>query len=286
MKKINISSKILIDGGDPEETKEAKNLLGFIDGQTTNPTLISKNPVVQERIEKGEKFTKKEAYRFYREVVIEIAKITSGPISVEVCADKRTKAEEMLIQAKEMAKWIPSAYIKFPITQEGIKAAQKAIRADIPVNLTLCFSQKQAAAVYTATKGAKKPVFVSPFVGRLDDRGENGMNLVENILKMYQKGDGHVLPLTASVRNLDHLLWAIKIESPLITVPFRVIKEWAEKDFILPDENFSYQPESLKPILHQEISLNKNWKSYNIYHQLTEIGIERFVSDWQSMIKS
>lgn len=285
MKKISISSKIFIDGGDFEETQEVKNLLGFVDGQTTNPTLISQNPIVKARIKKGEKFTKREAYHFYKKVVEKIAKITSGPISIEVYADQNTKAEEMLNQAKEMVKWIPNAYIKLPITKEGLKAANLATKKDIPVNMTLCFSQEQAAAVYAATKGTKRPVFVSPFVGRLDDRGENGMDLVKNILRMYQKGDNHVLLLTASVRNLDHLFYAIKIGSPLITVPFRVIKEWAAKDFILPDENFNYQAPYLKSISYQEIPLDKDWQNYNINHSLTKIGIERFSADWKSITK-
>ena len=168
--------------------------MGFIDGQTTNPTLISQNPLVKEKIERGEKFNRKEAYNFYKEVVAEIAKITFGPISVEVYTDKNTQAQEMVNQAKEMVKWIPNVYLKFPITKEGLKAAQKAIQENIPVNMTLCFSQEQVAAVYSATRSAKNLVFVSPFVGRLDDRGENGMNLVENILKMYQKGDGIPFP--------------------------------------------------------------------------------------------
>lgn len=286
MRKIKLFSKVFIDGGDLSETREAKKLLGFIDGQTTNPTLISQNPIVKEKIERGKKFTKKQVNHFYKEVVREIAKITSGPISIEVYADKLTKAEQMFKEAKEMAKWIKNSYIKFPITKEGLRAARMAIKENIGVNMTLCFSQEQAAAVYSATKGTKKPVFVSPFVGRLDDRGENGMNLIENILKMYQKGDGHVLPLVASVRNLDHLFWAIKIDCPLVTVPFRVIKEWAEKNFILPDKNFNYQPKKVKNIPYRDISLNKDWQDYNIVHPLTEIGIERFSADWNNILNN
>lgn len=285
MKKVITSSKIFIDGGDPEETKEAKKLLGFVNGQTTNPTLISRNPIVKEKIERGEKFSKEEINRFYKEVVNEIAQITEGPISVEVYADKNTKAEEMLNEARNLQKWTKSSYIKLPITKEGLKAAQKAVQEDIPVNMTLCFSQEQAAAVYSATKGAKQPVFISPFIGRLDDRGENGMSLVENILRMYKKGDGHILLLAASVRNLDHLLSAIKLSSPLITVPFKVIKEWAGKNFILPDENFSYPAAELKTIPYKEISLEKKWQDYMIDHELTEIGIEKFSFDWKSLIK-
>ena len=280
---LNIFSKIFVDGGDPEETKEIKKLLGFVDGQTTNPTLISQNPEVRRRIERGEKFTEKEIYHFYKEIVNKIAEITSGPISVEVYAEENTKAEEMLVQAKEMVKWINNAYIKLPITKEGLKAANFAIKENIPVNMTLCFSQEQAAAVYSATKGARKPVFISHFIGRLDDRGENGMNLIENILRMYQRGEGHVLPLLASVRNLDHLLYALKLSCPLITVPFRVIKKWADKNFILPDQNFTYQPSQLLPIPYQDISLDKNWQEYNINHELTNVGIRKFCLNWKML---
>ena len=283
MKKI--TSKIFIDGGNPEETREAKKLLGFVDGQTTNPTLISQNPEVKKRLTAREKFTKEEAKLFYKKVVTEIAEITSGPISVEVFASKDTMAEEMLEEAKEMAGWVPNAYIKLPITQEGLKAAQEAVKYNLPINMTLCFSQEQAAAVYAATKGAEKPVFISPFVGRLDDQGEDGMSLVENILRFYKKGDGHVLPLTASIRNVDHLLAALKMFCPLITCPFRVIKEWEAKDFILPDENFVYQRKDLQVIPYKEISLEKNWSEYNIYHSLTKIGVEKFTADWEAIIK-
>jgi len=283
-KKVNISSKIFVDGGDPVETEKAKSLLGFVDGQTTNPTLISKNPEVQRRIREGGKFTREEINLFYKKIVAEIYKITNGPISIEVYADKNTKSEEMLNEARELRKWTENNYIKIPITKEGLRAAQKAIQEDIPINMTLCFSQEQAAAVYSATKGAKKPVFVSPFIGRLDDRGENGMNLVENILKMYQKGDGHVLLLAASIRSLDHLLAAIKLSAPIITVPLMIIQEWAEKNFILPKENFNYRPSNLKDIPYKEISLEKDWQDYEINHELTEVGLERFSTDWEKLL--
>jgi len=101
---------------------------------------------------------------------------------------------------------------------------------------------------------------------------------------MYQIGDGHVLPLTASVRNLEHLLYAIQIGSPLITVPFKVIKEWAENGFVLPDEKFNYQP-NLKPIDYKEIALDKNWQDYDPSHDLTDIGVEKFSRDWKNLIR-
>jgi len=103
---------------------------------------------------------------------------------------------------------------------------------------------------------------------------------------MYKAGDGHVLALTASVRSLDHLLSALKISCPLITSPFKVLEEWSQKNFILPDDNFSYNPANLEYIPYQEISLDKNWQNYNINHPLTDIGLERFSADWKSIIQN
>jgi len=95
--------------------------------------------------------------------------------------------------------------------------------------MTLVFSQEQAAAVYAATIGAKRgQVYLSPFIGRLDDRGEQGMDLIANIIKMYGAGDGHVEVLTASVRSLEHFTRAIELGSDIITSPFKVLKEWAD----------------------------------------------------------
>lgn len=103
---------------------------------------------------------------------------------------------------------IPNAYIKYPCTAEGLKAAQMSVAAGIRVNMTLCFSQAQAAAVYAATRGSKAPVYVSPFIGRLDDHGKNGVDVIDNIKRMYANSDGHVLVLAASIRNLDDVLYS------------------------------------------------------------------------------
>jgi transaldolase len=152
--------------------------------------------------------------------------------------------------------------------------------------LTLCFSQEQAAAVYAATRGAKRgDVFVSPFIGRLDDRGENGMDVISHILQMYRKGDGHVMVLTASVRKMDHLLYALKLGSDIITGPFQVLKEWGEKGLPMPGDDYVYRPGSLKSIPFGEIDLTKNWQSYDIRHELTDKGMERFSADWNALIK-
>ncbi len=288
MKPNDLKTRIFLDGGDPDETRKIIGLLGFLDGQTTNPTLISKNPRARHRLERGEKFTREEIIDFYRETVKEISKlIPQGSISVEVYSDLPTLAEAMLKQAKEMFSWIPNAHIKFPVSREGLKAAGQAVKSGLRVNLTLCFSQEQAAAVYAATKGAKRgDVFVSPFIGRLDDRGENGMDVISHILRMYQKGDGHVMVLTASVRKMDHLLYALKLGSDIITAPFNVLKEWGEKGLPLPKTEYVYDSGNLKGIPFKEIDLTKKWETYDIRHELTDKGMERFSADWNALIKA
>ena len=288
MRPKDLKTRIFLDGGDPDETREVVRLLGFLDGQTTNPTLISKNPRARHRLERGEKFTREEILDFYQETVGEISKlIPEGSISVEVYADHSTLAEAMLRQAKEMFSWIPNAHIKFPTSREGLKAAEQAVKNGMRVNLTLCFTQEQAAAVYAATKGAKRgDVFISPFIGRLDDKGENGMDLIDHILKMYQKGDGHVMVLTASVRKIDHLLYALKLGSDIITVPFNVLKEWNEKGLPMPQADYVYRPGNLKNIPFKEIDLIKNWQAYDIHHELTDQGMERFSADWNALINA
>lgn len=281
---FSFRSKIFLDGGDPKETQEVINLLGFLDGQTTNPTLISKNPQAAEKLSKGEKFTKKEVLEFYKNVVEEISQlIPQGSVSVEVSADKNTTAKQMLDMGKDMFSWIPNAHIKFPTNTSGLAAAEEAVKEGLRVNMTLCFSQEQAAAVYAATKGAQN-TFVSPFIGRLDDRGENGMDLIKNILQMYKDSDHHVKVLTASVRGLDHFLFALSLGSDIITAPFKILKEWAEKGLQIPNDDFSYNPSNLKKIPYQDLDLNKNWEEFNITHELTDSGIERFSSDWNSLI--
>ncbi len=287
MKPAELRTRIFLDGGNPLDTRETIRQLGFLDGQTTNPTLIAKNPSARERLEKGEKFTREEIIDFYREVVREIsALIPQGSVSVEVYADAHTRAAEMLAQGKEMFTWIPNAHIKFPTTTEGLQAAEEAVRLGLRVNMTLCFTQRQAAAVYAATKGASKgDVFVSPFVGRLDDRSECGMDLVANILRMYRRGDGHVEVLTASVRNLDHLLYALKLGSPIITAPFEVLLDWAGRGMPRPSGGYVYCGANLKALDYEEVDLEKDWHAYDIRHELTEKGIERFSADWNSLIR-
>ena len=286
-KSQNLKTKIFLDSGDPEETKQIISLLGFLDGQTTNPTLISKNPEAKERLEKGDKFTKEEIFSFYREVVTEISGlIPDGSVSVEVYADKETSSENMFEQGREMYSWIPNAHVKYPTTAEGLRAAERSIAEGMRVNMTLCFTQEQAAAVYAATRGARKgDVFVSPFIGRLDDKGKNGMNVIENILAMYRQGDGHVEVLTASVRSLEHFLYALHVESDIITSPFNILKEWGKNGLAQPQHDFVYKTEGLTRIPHEDLDLEKKWTEFDISHELTDIGMERFSADWNALLK-
>ncbi len=287
MRPKDLKTKIFLDGGNPDEAREIIKIMGFLDGQTTNPTLISKNPEARLRLERGEKFSKGELLLFYRNVVEEISKlIPQGSISVEVYADLHTSTDEMLRQGKEMFSWIPNAWIKFPSSKEGLKAAEQVAKEGMRINMTLCFSQEQAAAVYAATKGTKRGyVYASPFIGRLDDRGENGMDIISHIIKMYEKGDGHVMVLTASVRKIEHLLCAIKLGSDIATVPFNILREWAGKGLPMPAGDYVYNPKDLKSIPYKDIILTKNWQEYDISHDLTVKGMEKFSADWDSLIK-
>ncbi len=282
MKLQNLKTRIVLDGGTPDETREVIRLLGFLDGQTTNPTLIAKNPEAR-----GKKFSAGELIDFYREVVTTISGlIPDGSVSVEVYADPASRADTMLRQGKEMFSWITNAHIKFPTTREGLKAAEQAVRYGMRVNMTLCFSQEQAAAVYAATIGAKKgQVYVSPFIGRLDDRGENGMDLIANIIKMHEAGDGHVEVLTASVRSLNRMLYALKLGSDIITAPFEVLKTWAAAGMPVPGDQYRYETKGLRPIAYRNIDLGKPWLDYDIHHELTMRGMEKFSADWNALIR-
>jgi transaldolase len=284
-------TKILVDGGDPEETLRVKQLLGFVDGQTTNPSLIAKNPEIRERIASGHTLSPQEENDEYRKIVQGISPLVGDAgVSIEVFADLDTKAEEMLAQGEEMFSWIPNAYIKYPCTREGLRAAEISVRKQIRVNMTLCFSQEQAAAVYAATRGSREPVYVSPFIGRLDDRGENGIDLIKNIKEMYKHGDGHVYVLAASIRHLDHLLGSFATGAELTTVPAKVLLEWATKDFPMPDRDFSYKAvdasgKALEAIPYKALDLSRTWQSFDTAHELTTAGIQKFVADYRSTLR-
>lgn len=279
-------SQIFIDGGDPEETRQADEILKKhghpgVAGQTTNPTLIMKNVKLKM---KNERIPHEQALQEYRRIVVEMAKVTKGPISIQVLGGSSLTSEEMLHQARDRITWIPNGVVKFPATTEGLKAAEIFCQEG-PVNITLCFSQDQAAAVYAATRAHNYDVFVSPFVGRLDDKGESGMDVVVNIVEMYRKfGDGHVKVLTASVRNIKHILYALWLKSDIITIPFTVFKEWADGGFPVPQPDFFYDAPGLVEIPYRELSLDLDWTEYNIAHDLTTTGIAKFWDDWKAIV--
>jgi transaldolase len=289
--KERLKTKILVDGGDPEETRRMKSLLGFVDGQTTNPSLIAKNPEVQHRLATGHKFSLEEQEQEYKRIVQQISLLVGdGGVSIEVFADLKTTSEQMLVQGQDMFSWISNAYIKYPCTHEGLDAAQMSVNQGIRVNITLCFSQEQAAGVYAATKTTKVPVYVSPFIGRLDDLGENGMDLIKNIQKMYQAGDGHVHVLAASIRSIDQLLACFALGVELVTVPTKVLEAWAAKGFPMPDQDFIYKGvdvagNALRPIPYRSINLNQPLDAFDLRHDLTKKGIEKFVADFESTIR-
>jgi transaldolase len=165
-----------------------------------------------------------------------------------------------------------------------------SVQRSIRVNMTLCFSQEQAAAVYAATKGSKEPVYVSPFVDRLDDHGEDGMDLVRSIKQMYERGDGHVHVLAASVRNVNHLLCSFALGAELATVPRKVLEEWAATAFPMPDRDFRYKGldpsgKPLKAIPYKGLDLEQPWVSFDLAHELTTKGIQKFVADYQSTLR-
>jgi transaldolase len=182
-----------------------------------------------------------------------------------------------------MFSWIPNAYIKYPCTAEGLRAAQHSVKQSMRVNITLCFSQRQAAAVYAATEGTKQPAYVSPFVGRLDDIGQNGMDVVKNIKQMFLNGDGHVLVLAPSIRSLEHLLYCFALETELVTVPAKILELWASKNFPMPDKQFQYKS-SGKPSPYEKLHLERPWEAFDIQHELTRKGIEKFAADYRATL--
>lgn len=275
MRPKNLKTKIFLDSGDPQDTKKMIEMMGFLDGQTTNPSLVVKNPEAQARLEAGNKFTKEEIDTFYHEIITEISElIPEGTVSVEVYADDKTTTEQIVEQAKKMYAWVPNAHVKLPTTEAGLEAAKILSKDNMRLNLTLCFSQEQAAAVYSATQGSKEgSIYVSPFIGRLDDLGEHGMDLVANILQMYSFGDKHVHVLAASIRNLEHLLHAINIGVDIITVPFKILEEWVKVG--MPISSLDYK----------NLDLSLDWQQFNIKHDLTDKGLQKFAADWNKIIK-
>lgn len=280
-------SRIFLDGGDANETRDILALLGSLDGQTTNPTLVAKNPEAQKCLVGEERCTAEDIVGLYKDLVRDISGlIPNGSVSIEVYADKNSTADEMFAQAKEMWKWIPNAHIKYPTTTAGLEAAERSIKGGMRVNMTLVFTQEQAAAVHLATRGAKKgDVFVSPFMGRLDDIGENGIDLIKNIRKMYDEAESQVEILSASIRSLDHFLASLAYGADIITASAKTLREWIDSGKS-SGALYYYDAKALKPIPYRKFDLSKDWREVDISHPLTEKGIERFASDWNALIRT
>lgn len=292
--------KIFLDSGDPEETKKAKGLIGSIDGQTTNPSLVVKNPEIQKFVESGKKLTETELLGYYKNIIQELEKEIAGPISVETYADWDTKADDMLKQAEDMATWGRNIYVKFPAIPEGIKAANLFVQKGGRVNMTLVFTQEQAAAVFAATLPTTQQAFISPFIGRWDDRGVDGMDLVKNIYKMYKKFGSlgkskidtnhtktHVSILAASIRNLDHFYSSIFMGADILTVPMSILREWVQDEKWMPDEHYRISSRGLKSMIYKDLPFSEDYTSYEFDKEkgsLLDEGLQKFVADWNKLL--
>ena len=191
--------KFFLDTANLDEIRQAA-ALGLADGVTTNPTLIAK-----------------EGNPEFKQHIAEICKIVSGPVSAETTSDDR---DEMLKQGREYVKIAPNVVIKVPLTTAGLEATRIFDQEGIKVNVTLCFSAAQA--VCAAKAGAS---FISPFLGRLDDIGDNGLRLLEEIIEIYEQYDWKTEVLAASLRHPIHVIEAARMGSDIATMPFKVFQQ-------------------------------------------------------------
>ncbi|MBM4357339.1 MAG: fructose-6-phosphate aldolase [Deltaproteobacteria bacterium] len=190
--------QLFIDSGDLDEIREAQ-AMGAIDGVTTNPSLLAKGG------------------RPTRQAIAAICEIVDGPVSAEVIA---TDCDGILREGRELAKLHRNVVVKVPLIADGLKAVKVFASEGIRTNVTLCFSAPQA--LLAAKAGA---TYISPFVGRIDDAGGDGMELVEQIVQIYENYGFGTQVLTASVRNPVHFVRAALVGSHVATVPFGVIKQ-------------------------------------------------------------
>ena len=212
--------RIFLDTANINQIRQAAQL-GVISGITTNPTLVAKEQTAD-----------------YETVVKAICSIISGPVSVEVLAED---ADAMIAEAQTKASWAPNVNIKIPVTAAGLQATSALSKQNIAVNMTLCFSVNQA--LLAALAGA---TYVSSFVGRLDDAGHDGMQLVQDIVEVFEI---HQLPtqvIAASIRHPLHCVVAAKTGAHIATVPYNVLMQM-------------------------------------IQHPLTDAGIQRFLADWKKV---
>jgi transaldolase len=218
--------KIFVDTADLNEIRELSSW-GIIDGVTTNPTLLKKCGLS------------------FSEIIEEIFKIVDGPISLEVISDK---ADDMVEEAKDLVSKVKEKYrknvtIKIPMTSEGLKAVKRLKKNGIKTNVTLIFSSNQA--LLAAKAGA---TFISPFIGRLDDIGQEGMKLIEEIMEIFVNYDIETEVIVASIRHPIHVIQAARIGADISTIPPDVIRKM-------------------------------------VSHSLTDVGIKKFLRDWEKVKK-
>jgi transaldolase len=193
--------KFFIDTGEVSEVREAA-AMGLVDGVTTNPSLIAKSG------------------RPYRDVVLEMCELVDGPISAEVLS---TTESEMMDEARAWHKLHRNIVVKVPLIPDGLKVVRTCANEGIRTNVTLCFSPSQA--LLAAKAGAS---YLSPFIGRLDDISETGMELIEKIVTIYRNYDFKTEVLVASVRNPVHVVDAALLGADVCTIPFKVMTQLAK----------------------------------------------------------
>jgi transaldolase len=191
--------KFFLDTANLNEIREAA-AFGFADGVTTNPSLIAKESGVD-----------------FKQHIAAICEIVQGPVSAEVT---RQDKEGMVREVLEYSKIAPNVVIKCPLTKDGLKATRQLSDQGISVNVTLCFSAAQA--ILAAKAGAS---FISPFLGRLDDIGENGLYLLQSIIEVYQNYSWKTEVLAASLRHPIHVIEAARLGADIATIPFKVIDQ-------------------------------------------------------------
>lgn len=207
--------KIFLDTGNLDEIREAVSW-GIVDGVTTNPSLVAKEGMD------------------HRTLIKEITSMVSGPVSAEAIS---LEFDGMMREAREFTAWAPNIVVKFPLTIEGLKAVRQCKQEGIKTNVTLCFSANQA--LLAAKAGA---TIISPFIGRIDDEGWEGMLLIEEIVTIYANYDYDTEILVASIRHPVHVAQAAKLGAHIGTMPYKVLKQM-------------------------------------YHHPLTDIGIEKFLAD-------
>ena len=213
--------QIFIDTANVDEIRKAASL-GVIGGVTTNPSLLSK-----------------EGTGDYESVVKEICTIIKGSVSAEVIAED---AEGMIAEGRIKASWAPNVTVKIPVTEEGLRAISVLSKEGIKINMTLCFSVNQA--LLGALAGA---AYVSPFLGRIDDIGHDGMQLVRDIVQVYKSYDFPTRVIAASIRHPLHCVEAAKAGAHIATIPYKVLLQM-------------------------------------IHHPLTDTGVERFLADYNRVV--